>query len=240
MFTRAPEDTASWMGLRGVRELLRDVLGDCRFEDLQIPFAVTAVDLNTAEHVVLRHGSVVDAVMATIAVPGIFPPQRLNGRVLVDGGILDPIPVSTARALAPGLPVVAVALSPTLETWEGDRQPRLMNSLPFVLKYVETMRFTRALNVLMRGIDISGVLLSELLLQLNSPDVIIRPEVSETGLLDFNVIENVVASGERAAERMLPELNRAVGWRSRLARNLGLRPRRHTMPYYSYLLEESE
>jgi NTE family protein len=219
---------------------LKETLGDCRFEDLQIPFAVTAVDLNTAEHIVLRRGSVVDAVMATIAVPGIFPPQIIQGRVLVDGGVLDPLPVAIAQALAPGMAVAAVALSPTLETWEGGRTPRLLNSLPFVLKYVETLRFTRALNVLMRSIDISGVLLSELLLQLNPPDVIIRPEVSETGLLDFNSIQRVVASGEQATERMLPELNYAVSWRGRLARRLKRRPAPAKMPYYSCLLDECE
>jgi NTE family protein len=240
LFTRDPEDSASWFGLRGVRAILQESMGDCRFEDLHIPFAVTAVDLNTAEHVVLKRGSVVNAVMATIAVPGIFPPQRLNGRVLIDGGILDPVPVITARALARGLPVVAVALSPTLETWEGDQKPRLLNSLPFVLKYVETLRFTRALNVLLRSIDISGVLLSELLLQVNPPDVIIRPEVGETGLLDFNTVDRVVASGERAAEAMLPELERVVSWRSQLARRLKIKPRPARMPYYSCLLDDPE
>lgn len=239
-FSRDSTDTASWLGLRGVRSMLQETLGDCRFEDLQIPFAVTAVDLNTAEHVILQRGSVMDAVMASIAVPGIFPPQLIQGRVLVDGGILDPIPVSVARSLAPGAAVVAVALSPTLGTWEGDRQPKLLNSLPFVMKYVETLRFTRALNVLMRSIDISGVLLSELLLQLDPPDVIIRPEVSETGLLDFNSVEKVVASGVQVAEQMLPKLHEAVSWRGRLARRLKQGTATLKMPYASCWLDECE
>lgn len=232
IFTRNPEDAASWLGLRGVRTILQEALGDATFEDLRIPFAVTAVDFETAEHIVLQTGRVVEAVLATISVPGVFPPFPYNGRLLIDGGVLDPVPVGLARRMLPGLPVVAVALSPALAEWHG-HQPRLMNSLPFLLKYVSAFRFSKALNMLMQAIDISGALLTELALQIEPPDVIIRPEVRETGLLDFAAIEYVVAQGERATEVALPELHQAVSWPERMRRRLW--PfRRPRMPYTTY------
>ncbi len=101
LFARNPSDGPSWSGLRGIHDLLQDALGDSRFEDLRLPCAMTAVDLNTAERLVLGRGRVIDAVMASIAVPGVFPPFEMDGRVLVDGGVMDPVPVGVARSLAP-------------------------------------------------------------------------------------------------------------------------------------------
>lgn len=224
MFAREPSDGPSWTGLRGVHAMLTDALGDCCFEDLRLPCAVTAVDLNTAERLALGRGKVLDAVMASIAVPGVFPPRDLGGRTLVDGGVMDPVPVGLARSLKPDLPVVAVVLSPPIDQWAGVSQPRLLNSLPFLNKYVSQFRFSQALNIFMRSIDIAGALLTELLLEIEKPDVLIRPAVRQIGLLDQVDVAEVARLGERAAEHVLPELNRAVGWPARVVR--GLRPRK--------------
>jgi NTE family protein len=229
IFNRGPEDAASWLGLRGVRQILAEALGDTSFEDLRIPFAVTAVDFTSAEQIVLDRGRVVEAVLATISVPGVFPPFPYDGRQLIDGGILDPVPVDVARQMFPDLPVVAVVLSPALSDWHS-QQPRLMNELPFLLKYMSTFRFSKALNMLLQSIDISGALLTELLLQCEPPDVIIRPEVRETGLLDFAAVDSVVAQGELAAERALPALEQAVSWPARLRRRFQP-PRRAGLPF---------
>lgn len=220
MFARTPNDGPSWVGLKGVHDMLEDSLGDCRFEDLRLPCAVTAVDLNTAERLVIGSGKVLEAVMASIAVPGIFPPQELDGRTLVDGGVMDPVPVGVARSLKPGLPVVAVVLSPPIDQWAGFSQPRLLGSLPLLNKYVSQSRFSQALNVFMRSIDIGGALLTELLLEIEKPDVLIRPAVRQIGLLDQVDVAEVASLGDRAAEHALPELNRAVTWQARLGRAL--------------------
>lgn len=233
IFTRSPDDLDSWMGLRGVRAVLKEALGDATFDDLRIPFAATAVDLKTAEHIVMRTGKLVEAVLASISVPGVFPPFPKDGRLLIDGGIMDPVPVGVARSLLPGLPVVAVVLSPPLAAWQANQRPRLLDSLPFILKYVSVFRFSKALNLLMQGIDISGALLSEMLLLADPPDAIIRPDVRGIGLLDFGTSEQVVAQGMAAAERALPELNRAVSWPETLRRRL-LPPRRSRMPYSTF------
>lgn len=239
MFIRHPSDKPSWSGLRGIHALLQEALGDSRFEDLRLPCAVTAVDLNTAERLVLGRGRVLDAVMASIAVPGVFPPCDLDGRILVDGGVMDPVPVGVARSLAPDLPVVAVVLSPPIDQWAGVSQPpNLLGSLPFLKKYVSQFRFSQALNIFMRSVDIGGALLTELLLEIEKPDVLIRPAVQQIGLLDQVDIAEVAHLGVRAAEHALPELNRAAGWQARLSRRL--RPRKTPnihLPYSADFLE---
>jgi NTE family protein len=239
MYARQANDGPSWMGLGGIHTLLQDALRDSRFEDLRLPCAVTAVDLNTAERLVIGRGSVLDAVMASIAVPGVFPPRNLDGRVLVDGGVMDPVPVGVARSLAPGLPVVAVVLSPPIDQWTGIHQtPNLLGSLPFLQKYISQFRFSQALNIFMRAVDIGGALLTELLLEVEKPDVLIRPAVQQIGLMDQVNLADVALLGERATEHVLHQLNQAVGWQARLRRTL--RPRKTPdihLPYAADFLD---
>lgn len=224
LYAREPEDGPALMGLGGVRSMLIELLGDRTFEEMEIAFAVTAVDLDTTQEVILNRGRVRDAALATIAVPGIFPPQSWNGRRLIDGGLRDPVPVRLARALAPGLPVVAVALSPVMETWMELKPPRLLDALPFVSGYIARHRFTRALNVVIRSVDISAATMIEMRLALDRPEVVIRPRVPQLRLLDDVDIRLLNRLGEEAAEQALPALEAALGWRTRLALRVQHRP----------------
>jgi NTE family protein len=228
LLKRQPGDGPGMLGLTGVFRLLQETLGDCTFEDLRLPFAVTAVDLDSGREVYLRTGKVVDAILATIAIPGVFPPKELGGRMLIDGGVIDPVPVALARLLAPQLPVVAVVLSPPIDGWTGPVRPRLLNSLPFVGSYIANLSISRAFNIFLRSIDIGGALITEQILQLEQPDVIIRPAVPQVGLLDPVIVPEMTRLGEVAAEAAVPEIYRALSWRSRLAKRFSRRsyPRR--------------
>ena len=84
------------------------------FNKLPIPFAAVATDLVTGEKVVIRHGSLASAIRASISLPGVFDPWNLNGRLLVDGGLVSNMPVETAKNLFPGYPVIAVNLTSEL------------------------------------------------------------------------------------------------------------------------------
>lgn len=93
-----------------VGELVRSHVHADAIEELPMPFAAVATDLASGEEVVIRDGDLIEAVRASIAVPGIFTPVRRNGRLLVDGGLTDPVPVSAARALGADY-VIAVDLN---------------------------------------------------------------------------------------------------------------------------------
>jgi NTE family protein len=229
LYKRQPGDGPAVMGLGGLVQLLEEVFGDCTFEQLRLPFAVTAVDLELARRVVLRSGRVIDAILATIAVPGVFPPKEIDGRLLIDGGVMDPVPISLARVLAPGLPVVAVVLSPPVDQWRNPVKPRLLSTLPFLGSYISRHRFTRALDIFMRSVDIGGALLTEQILELERPEVIIRPAVPYIGLLDPVDVAEVARIGERAAEAALPQLYHVVSWRGRLSNRISRRG--YTRPY---------
>lgn len=93
-----------------VGELVRDHIHADAIEDLAKPFAAVATDLVSGEETVIRTGDVIEAVRASISVPGIFTPARRDGRILVDGGLTNPVPVSAARALGAEF-VIAVDLN---------------------------------------------------------------------------------------------------------------------------------
>ncbi len=117
MFSLSLNSSPSLLSLQGIAEMLTTLLGDRYFDTLKIPFACTAVDIDTAQEIIINQGRIIEAVLATAAFPGVFPPVKLGNCNLVDGGVLDPVPVTVARWLAPNLPIVAVCLSPEPNRW---------------------------------------------------------------------------------------------------------------------------
>ena len=107
----------TWRGglIRGTRlfTLFRTIFEDREIPELPIPYGAVATELNSGRELWLRHGKVLEAVRALCAMPGLFTPVVRNGAVLVDGGLVNPVPVSMCRALGAEL-VIAVDLS-----WES-------------------------------------------------------------------------------------------------------------------------
>lgn len=93
-----------------IREMIHRDLGDCRIEDAEIPLAICATDIETGEQLVFREGNLADAVCASMAVPGLFVPVEVDGRILVDGGLVENVPISPLAKMGAGI-TVAVDLS---------------------------------------------------------------------------------------------------------------------------------
>ena len=94
-----------------IRSYLQELLGDLYVDQLRIPFASVSADLTTGEEIIHDRGHLVDAIMASIAIPGVFKPIRYENRYLVDGGIVNPLPVSVAHKLGADV-VIAVNSTP--------------------------------------------------------------------------------------------------------------------------------
>lgn len=104
----------------GLRNLLARHFGETRLEHAQVPLYVVATDMQSGEEVVLSAGSIVDAVLASTAIPGVFPPMRVEGRALIDGGVANNTPVSTAIRLG----ATRVIVLPAGFTCAQRREPR--------------------------------------------------------------------------------------------------------------------
>jgi NTE family protein len=218
LYRRQPGDGPALLGIAGLNRLIEEMLGERTFDDLKIRCALTAVDLNSGKEVILKKGRVADAVLATVALPGIFPPKCWQEYYLVDGGLLDPVPVAVARSLAPDLPVVAVVLS------NLDPEPlKIMESLPFLpniplLRQITRLRVAQAFNVFLHSIDISSQYLTIMRLKLEQPEVVIQPALKDIGMLDQVDLLEISNRGERATEAVLPELRRKTSWSSKIGR----------------------
>ncbi|MFC2064487.1 patatin-like phospholipase family protein [Chloroflexota bacterium] len=221
LWNRNAHDGPSLLGVSGFSELLQRYLGDKLLQDLPIPCAVTAVDIKSGKEVVIDSGSVVDAVQATIALPGIFPPVQISGQILVDGGVLNPVPVSVARYLKKNLPVVAVVLTPLLDP-EGElKGMSIPNVIPSpIADRIKRTRLAQAFNIFLLSVDAGGRLLTELRLKVDSPEVVIRPDVSNVGLLDPVDIHEMIRLGEQAVEEQLEDLHQATSWPGTINRKL--------------------
>jgi NTE family protein len=218
LYGRRQGDCPSILGVAGINHVLQEMLGDRTFEELKIPCALTAVDLEAESEVILRHGPVVGAVLATIAIPGIFPPQPWEGHHLVDGGLLDPVPVQPARGLASRLPVVAVVLSSTTPQPGNILDPPTMVGSNPLLKEIARLRIGQAFNIFLRSIDVGSRYMTLLRLQLDRPDAVIIPELPEIGILDRVDMPDLFRRGRLAAEKALPELKKANRWPRRWRR----------------------
>jgi NTE family protein len=219
LFGHIPEHGPSLLGIAGVSKWLKDTIGERSFKDLKIPCILTATDLNSSREVLISEGKLVPAILATIAIPGVFPSWRMNGCELVDGATVDPVPVTSARRLFPKFPVVAVALSDPIGLPAQPWNIPLPNGVPQPLKeQLSRTRYAKALDVFLRSMDIITRTVTENRLQEDHPEIILRPivvDISIFGQVDVHVI---IKRGEQSVEKALPELKNLFTWQSRFRR----------------------
>jgi NTE family protein len=225
MYARLAGDGPSLLGYAGLAEALVETLGESTFEELRIPFACTAVDTRTSQEVYLNDGRVIDAVLATIAIPGIFPPKIRGDAELVDGGVLDPVPVNLARCMNPRLPVIAVALNPEQSQWRKIPQFNIVPTpnLPIpspLLEGFARLRIGQAMRIFLHSMDITSRMLTELRLEVDRPEVIVRPDVHQYGMLDQVVPGELVRAGREAAALAVPDIRRSLSWSNTILRVL--------------------
>lgn len=155
-------------------------------EKLRLPFAAVATDLNWGHRVVLDRGSVAKAVRASSAIPGVFQPVAHQGKILVDGGVVENIPISVARAKGADL-VIAVDISANLGN------PNITNLLGVTLQATNIMF---ALNVERSKKD---------------ADVLITPQgIGDVGTLDFTQKKRCMVAGMQAGQQAIPAIRKAI------------------------------
>lgn len=171
-------------------------LGALTFEELRIPLAVVAVDLNAGHKVILKEGSLAEAVRATTAVPGLLAPLRRGDQLLVDGGLLDNIPADVARDMGADV-VVAVDVS------SDDTSPDLVYQSRLIPAGIAD-----AINVLWRTVIVMTQEANRTSWEASQPDVIVRPAIPPgvTTISGLTSAQDIIAAGELAMEDALPRL----------------------------------
>ena len=138
-------------------QFLNRYIGERTFESLEIPFAVSTVDNRSGQEFVVNQGSVINALKATTAVSGVFPPYIYGKHALVDGGVLNPVPVDIARWLRDNNPVVAVSLSAPRDKWSKLPTYKIPNYLPipeFVANQINHLRIGKAVQTFTDSLEL--------------------------------------------------------------------------------------
>lgn len=182
-----------------------------RFEDLRTPLALTAVDIEEGSQVVLQTGGLLPAVRATCAIPGVLPPECLGGRWLVDGGLVNVLPVDLAWMADPDLVVAVRVGGPRARRLPQLRWPAtgILSRLGSFVPNPATAKMS--FELLARAAEIILERQTALCAAMTDPEVLIEPELGDMGLRDFDRLDVAVAAGRRAAEAALPALVRLLG-----------------------------
>jgi NTE family protein len=142
---------------------------------------------------------------------------------LVDGSTLNPVPVIPVRSLAPELPVVAVALSAPMGVPERAWAFPLPEYIPRnLLGRLSRLRSTQALDVFLRSMGMITRAVTEYRLEVDKPDIILRPQVADIDILARVDIHQVAQIGEKSVEDALPELKKLFAWQNRFRRVIGV------------------
>jgi NTE family protein len=215
-------------------ELVAQYVEDLHFKALPRQLGVVATELESGREVWFRDGPVIEAVRASISLPGLFTPLSHEGRWLVDGGLSNPVPVSLCRAMGADL-VIAVNLNgdilgrhfrrderSNVIREEGEERraeafwDRLTGQLKDTLNSRKDMLFSRLLGegrgnpglyeVLASSINIMQDRITRSRMAGDPPDIILTPRLSKIGLMEFDRAAQAIEEGQQAVKRMLPAL----------------------------------
>lgn len=205
-------------------------------ESLSLRFAAVATELNTGREIWLQNGNLLNAVRASVALPGLFTPFNYKGKWLVDGGIVDPVPVSLCRAMGAEV-VIAVSLNGGIVGKHGrkndqpvngkkakENETALLSRISYQLEKVlldnkniilarlfgESLKSPGLIEVLAGSINIMQDRITRSRMAGDPPDIILSPRLSSLGLLEFDRGAVAIEEGRSCVNRMRSALDHIV------------------------------
>lgn len=196
-------------------------------EELALPFSAVATDMRRGQEIIFNSGSTVDAVRASCSIPGLFPPHEYRNRLLLDGAVVNPVPVSLCRQLGVDA-VIAVDLSVNFGMRDGEffDDSQKQNDDKFNNFFQKTfdsvsglfgknkdesgngdqLERPSILNTMTNSIDIMQHRLTRSRLASDPPDVLLKPHLDHIGIMEFHRGEESIAIGRKAVERMAEQI----------------------------------
>ncbi|WP_062105176.1 patatin-like phospholipase family protein [Bacillus niameyensis] len=168
-----------------VKHLIQLFTHNKNLEQLKMPICVVATDLQTGEKVEFMTGNIAEIVRASIAIPGIFTPEKIDGRLLVDGGVVDKVPVVSVRKMGADIVI-------------GSDVARVNKKAEISTVY----------DVIMQSIDILQTEVG--VAREIDTDIMIRPQVEEYSARAFKNIEEIISRGEEETVKMIPDIKKAI------------------------------
>lgn len=213
-----------------INQLLQKVISQKKIEDLPIKYAAISVDINKGEIVKFTNGDLAKAIRSSIAIPGLFTPVIDGDRFLVDGGVMEPVPINSARRLGADIVIAVDLISDFKDFSEEAGTKGILDDLPFKAEidhlgdYIKQIgealylfekdkklfNDKTVVDIVQRISVITQARLIENQIQLSSPEIVITPNVSEIGILDFHKSKEGIEAGYEAAKEKLPEIKKLL------------------------------
>ena len=168
---------------RKIVNALKSIIGDTDFADLRIPFACVAADIISGEEVVIKHGPVWQGVRASTSIPVLLTLARWEDRYLVDGSLVNPVPVSVLKEMGANF-IIAVSTTPDISI-DKTKEPNMFNIIMQTI-YIVSHRLLKS--------------------SLTGANVVIKPQIASIGYFDFRRAEECISQGEVAARKLIPEI----------------------------------
>lgn len=211
-----------------ITDFFREKISNVMIEDLPLPYGAVAVDLHTGKEVCFRKGPLLDAMRASFSLPGVFTPFHRGQQWLIDGGLVNPVPVSLCRSMGADV-VIAVNLNDGIVEKNIFRKNSNINNKAIQEKLLDVFRsdFLSAnfsfikkadrsdqqkektpnmIEVMAKSIYIMQDRITRQRLLVDPPDVLISPRLSGIGLLEFNKANETIEEGRVSARNMIPSI----------------------------------
>jgi NTE family protein len=222
-------NASGFINANRLQNLFENTIGleSLTFKDMDLPFAAVATNLSTGKEVWLKEGSVHDALWSSMAFPGLFPSVAMDDKWLVDGGLVNPVPVSLCRALGADV-VIAVNLNSDIinsyqvidehdevideheedqddNFWEKTKSS-FQKAMRLVSSDGSTVKSPKGIDVISNSIHIMSSHLTRSRLAGEPPDVLLQPRLNDVGLLQIYKAKDCIAEGRACVERMQEEI----------------------------------
>ncbi|SDA95827.1 NTE family protein [Algoriphagus alkaliphilus] len=206
-----------------VYNALKKVVKDCQIEDLSIPFSCNAVDCHTGQEVIFREGSLYAAIRASGSIPSVFQPARHHRHEFIDGGVLNPVPISLISNHENRLLAVVEVNGPeslyieppkkdekgrrfmSIPSWLKDYQLKMRHYFPEEIKEEKSTSLS-SINLLTRSFDLLQDRFCELLIEKYPVDMMVRVSRKQAGTLEFHRAGEMIEIGRQKAKEALDAL----------------------------------
>lgn len=187
-----------FIGGKRIKNLLESTIGDIEFGDLKIPLACVATDMGTGEEVVINQGSVLEGIRASISLPVIFTVVKWEGRYLVDGSLVNPVPVSILKRMGADF-TIAVNVIPDMRerVHRADKEP------------LKDAKEPNIISVIMQSLYIATYSLVRA--SLEGADIVIEPQVAHIAAGDFHQAREYILQGKIAAQDSIMQIKERLG-----------------------------
>jgi len=184
---------------KNIIKLLKIILPNPYFKNIQIPFTVVATDLLTGKEIHIKDGNIVKAIRASVAIPGIITPYKLNNKYLIDGGVTNPLPANVVKNMGADI-IIAVDLNHSFIKEKRYSGHSIKNN-----KLVQwlTPKHPNIIDVIESSLFMMQDQLTQKNLLICKPDFLIQPDLGTTGIFDFHEAKKLIKEGYDQTKKII-------------------------------------